>query len=126
MNGAVLLVAAGVTFFGARYLGRGGARPSWAMPQEQEYLTHRLDEAAGLYRNGRPDQAGVVLRNLDWDLVADAARDHREPLARRLGRVLDERGAGVLMYDLDRTDADERDLALQALVVAVTDYTGPR
>ena len=126
----VALVVAGVA--GAGYLLRrrapGPRRASWDVPPVQRWHADRLGEAAGLYRAGRDTDARILLRDraLDWNLICAAAGAQLlDPVARRLARTLERDGVGMFLNELHRLSAAERNLALDTLVRALAEYTGP-
>lgn len=128
--GEIALAAAGIA--GATYLMRrrrpAPRRASWDVPSVQKWHADRLREAAALYRAGRGADARILLRDraLDWGLVrAAAAAQLLDPVARRLAHALEHDGSGMFLNELHRLATVDRDLALDTLIKALADYTGP-
>lgn len=125
-------VLAGAAVAGAAYLlrrrGAPPARASWDVPGVQRQIAARLEEAGALYRSGHDAEARLVLRDraLDWDLIRRAAGAQPfDPTARRIAATLERDGVGMFLDELHRLCGPDRDIALGALVHALTDYTGP-
>lgn len=124
-----LLAAAGV--YAATRLGRTAPPPpprtSWDVPPAQQEQIDRLTQAAQYYRDEQPYDARVTLtgRHTDWAVIRAAAKWSRDPLARRAGAALEDRGPGAFTAELHRCAPGERDALLAALSEALREYTGP-
>lgn len=97
-------------------------RPSWTASPEQRELATRLERAADHYRNGRRGRAEGLLANplVNWDVVADAAEQSTDALARRIGAILRApRGQRQFIAELGRCDATDCQTALTALIAAL-------
>lgn len=130
-NGEFMLVGAAVA--GAAYLLRRRGVPverraSWDVPGVQRQIAMRLEEASALYRAGREQEGRIALRDrtVDWDLIRRAAGAQLlDPTARRIAQMIERDGSGMFLDELHRLAAADRDLALETLIRALTDYTGP-
>jgi hypothetical protein len=103
-------------------------RASWDVPLVQQQQAERLAEASALYQAGRDQEARILLRDraLDWQLIRSAAAAQPlDPTARRIAQTLERDGVGMFLNDLHRLGGPQRSVALDTLVRALNDYTGP-
>lgn len=123
-----IALGAGVVI-AARVATRGSnpTRPpaSWDVPHEQQAQIDRLNQAAGFYASGRPQDARAILtdRYTDWNLIREAAQHSLDAHARRIGAVLADRGRSAFINELHRQTATSRAAALDAIISALNDYT---
>jgi hypothetical protein len=124
-------IVAGVAAVAVGRLALGGRSTdpptSWSVPREQQVEIDRLNQVASLYAAGHASEARGVLadRYANWDLIRSAAQWSRDPHARRIAGILTERGPSAFVNELHRQAAVMRNAALDALIAALNDYTGP-